>query len=246
MTLLEARSPNDLGDPQDPRTPSAPVARLERVSRTYSRGSVEVHALRELDFRLAPRELVAITGPSGCGKSTLLNVVSGVDRADAGLVEVCGQDLRTATESDLTLLRRRKIGVVFQDFQLMPNLTAAENVALPLSLDGRVDADRVRSLLERVGLGHRLDHYPSELSGGEQQRVAVARALVHRPALVVADEPTGNLDSKNGSAVLEMLLEVRLEEGAALVLATHDLGVAERADRAVALSDGKIVSTSGG
>ena len=176
MTLLEARSPNDLGDPQDPRTPSAPVARLERVSRTYSRGSVEVHALRELDFRLAPRELVAITGPSGCGKSTLLNVVSGVDRADAGLVEVCGQDLRTATESDLTLLRRRKIGVVFQDFQLMPNLTAAENVALPLSLDGRVDADRVRSLLERVGLGHRLDHYPSELSGGEQQRVAQADA----------------------------------------------------------------------
>ena len=218
------------------------IARLEGVCRTYARGDLRVQALRHLDFRLAPREFVALTGPSGCGKSTLLNVLAAVDRADAGSVVVLEQDLRRASESELTRMRRRSIGVVFQDFQLMPNLTTEENVGLPLALDGREDLARVRELLERVGLSERGSHYPSELSGGEQQRVAVARALVHRPQLVVADEPTGNLDSSNGRAVLDLLMEVRLEEGAALVLATHDPDVAARADRVVRLRDGELLA----
>lgn len=223
------------------RDGTSPVASLEGVERRYERGSVEVRALQGVDLELAGRELLALVGPSGCGKSTLLNILSAVDRADAGRVRVCGHDLRSASEGDLTFLRRREIGVVFQDFQLMPNLTAEENVALPLALDGRADPDRVGELLERVGLSRRAGHYPSELSGGEQQRVAVARALVHRPKLVVADEPTGNLDTSNGRHVLEVLLDLRLEEGASLVLATHDLEVAERADRVMRLRDGRVI-----
>ena len=229
--------------------PTPPLARpdslawLEAVERTYARGELEVRALRGLDFQLAPREFVALVGPSGCGKSTLLNLLAAVDRADAGRVEVCGQDLRTAGEGALTRFRRRCVGVVFQDFQLMPNLTAEENVGLPLALDGRTDAARVAHLLERVGLSARTAHYPSELSGGEQQRVAVARALVHRPQLVVADEPTGNLDSHSGEAIIELLMQVRLEQGAALVLATHDRELAARADRVVRLRDGRILGS---
>ena len=216
-----------------------PIALLEAACRTYLRGELRVPALADVDFRLERRELVALTGPSGCGKSTLLNVIAGVDRADSGSVRVCGQDLVHASEAQLTQLRRRHIGVVFQDFQLMPNLTAAENVGLPLALDGRPDPARVAELLARVGLAKRASHYPSELSGGEQQRVAVARALVHRPELVVADEPTGNLDSQSGADVLALLFEVRLEEGAALVIATHDRDLAARADREVRLRDGR-------
>ena len=217
------------------------VASLQSVDRTYTRGELEVRALRGIDFELAGNELVALTGTSGCGKSTLLNILSAVDRADAGSVTVCGQDLRLADESQLTRLRRHHIGVVFQDFQLMPNLTAEENVALPLALDGKSDPARTAELLARVGLSHRASHFPSELSGGEQQRVAVARALVHRPELVVADEPTGNLDSKNGQFILELLMELRAEEGAALVIATHDRELAACADREIRLSDGRIV-----
>ncbi|MFT5288788.1 MAG: putative ABC transport system ATP-binding protein [Planctomycetota bacterium] len=217
------------------------IAQLADVERTYVRGSLEVLALHGIQFQLKRTEFVALTGHSGCGKSTLLNLISGVDRADGGEVVVCGQNLRTATETQLTMLRRRHIGVVFQDFQLMPNLTAAENVGLPLALDGRLDAARIDDLLARVGLRHRSTHYPSELSGGEQQRVAVARALVHRPALIVADEPTGNLDSTHSQQVLELLMELRIEESAALVLATHDLEIAAQADREVQLRDGQIV-----
>lgn len=217
------------------------VAHLQNVQRNYQRGKVTVEALRDVDLRIERGEVIALTGPSGCGKSTLLNVLSAVDRADGGRVMVCGLDLRRIAESELTLLRRRKIGVVFQDFQLMPNLTAEENVSLPLALDGKQDSDRVQNLLERVGLAARMGHYPSELSGGEQQRVAVARALVHRPEFVVADEPTGNLDSSNGKEILAMLMDIRLEEGAALVIATHDREVASRADREVRLRDGRML-----
>jgi len=224
------------------RASSDRLAELTGVERHYARGGLAVHALRGVDLCIAPGEFVALTGPSGCGKSTLLNVLSAVDRADAGRVLVCGHDLRVASEHELTLLRRRSIGVVFQDFQLMPNLTAEENVGLPLALDGRTDPKRVRDLLARVGLAERRAHYPSELSGGEQQRVAVARALVHRPALVVADEPTGNLDSEKGRDVMNVLEALRREEDTALVLATHDDRVAGRADRIVRLRDGSVVS----
>jgi putative ABC transport system ATP-binding protein len=186
-------------------------------------------------------EMVALVGRSGCGKSTALNLVAAVDRPDTGVARVCGVDLGAASEEQLVTLRRRRIGMIFQAFHLVPHLTVEENVALPLALDHRRDPERVRDLIGRVGLDHRIDHYPSELSGGEQQRTAVARALVHRPQVVVADEPTGNLDSRTGAAVLELLAELRRDEGAALLMATHDAEVAAGADRVVELADGRVV-----
>ncbi len=219
-----------------------PVVQLEGVCRRYRRGDEDVVAVCDLDLVLSPGEMVALVGPSGCGKSTTLNLVAAVERADEGRVVVCGRDLATAGEAELTLLRRRSVGIVFQAFHLMPNLTVEENVALPLALDGRRDPGRVAALVERVGLAHRRRHYPSELSGGEQQRTAVARALVHRPAVVVADEPTGNLDSRTGAAVLGLMDELRREEGAALLLATHDERLAAVADRVVRLADGRVAA----
>ena len=217
------------------------VVSLDEVSRTYRRGDEEVHALAGLSLGLVPGEMVALVGPSGCGKSTALNLVAAVDRPDSGSVRVCGVDVGSAPEAHLEKLRRRSIGMVFQAFHLVPHLTVEENISLPLALDRRRDSVRVEELLRRVGLTHRRRHYPSELSGGEQQRTAVARALVHRPQVVVADEPTGNLDSKTGAAVIELLAELRREEGAALVLATHDGAVASLADRVLELADGRMV-----
>jgi putative ABC transport system ATP-binding protein len=217
-----------------------------RASKSYARGEARVDALVEADLVVAAGEIVALTGPSGCGKSTLLHVLSGVDRPDAGTVIVAGVDLARASARDLVELRRRRVGVVFQAFHLVPHLSAAENVALPLALAGRRDDARVRALLERVGLAQRLHHHPGELSGGEQQRVALARALVHRPCLVLADEPTGNLDSHAGEVVLDLLTDLCRAEGAAVVLATHDERVAARADRRVRLSDGRILGGAGG
>jgi len=219
----------------------ATVVELDQVGRTFRRGDEEVKALADLSLRLEPGEMVALVGPSGCGKSTALNLVGAVDRPDAGRVVVCGVDVGSASEAQLVALRRRSIGMVFQAFHLVPHLTVEENIALPLALDRRRDAVRVDALLRRVGLEHRRRHFPSELSGGEQQRTAVARALVHRPQVVVADEPTGNLDSRTGEAVMELLAELRREEGAALLLATHDGAVASLADRLVELADGRRV-----
>lgn len=217
------------------------VVRLENVAKRYRRGDEVVAALDGVSLTLAAGEMVALVGPSGCGKSTTLNLVSGVDLADEGQVEVCGVDLGAVGEDGLTVLRRRKIGIVFQAFLLMPHLTVEENVALPLALDGRRDPARVQDLLARVGLERRRRHFPSELSGGEQQRTAVARALVHRPRVVVADEPTGNLDSHSGEAVLRLLDELRREQGTALLLATHDEHLAAASDRVVAMRDGRLV-----
>jgi len=180
----------------------AVVTELRAVSKRYRRGDEVVHALREVTLSLSAGEMVALVGPSGCGKSTTLNLVAGVDRPDEGAVIVCGTDLARAGEAALVHARRRHVGIVFQSFHLMPHLTVEENVALPLALDGRRDAARVRDLIVRVGLDARRGHFPAELSGGEQQRTAVARALVHRPAVVLADEPTGSLDSASGTAVL--------------------------------------------
>ena len=211
------------------------------ASRTYHRGNEEVHALVDLSLRMGEGELIALVGPSGCGKSTALNLVAAVDRPDRGTVRVCGVDIAAATEGELVTLRRRRVGMVFQAFHLVPHLTVKENIALPLSLDGRRDPTRIRELIERVGLGHRAGHYPSELSGGEQQRTAVARALAHRPSVVVADEPTGNLDSRTGAAVIELLDELRRSEGATLLLATHDAKIAAIADRVCELADGRLI-----
>ncbi len=218
-----------------------PVVALDGVGKRYRTGGATVTALEGVTLRLAAGEMVALVGPSGCGKSTTLNLISGVDTPDEGEVRVCGVDLRRADERALTLLRRRQVGIVFQAFHLVPHLTVEENVALPLALDGRRDGARVAELISRVGLAHRRRHFPGELSGGEQQRVAVARALVHRPRVVVADEPTGNLDSASGAAVLELLDELRRAEGAALVLATHDRHLAAAAERVLAMRDGRLL-----
>jgi len=220
---------------------NAPVVEMAHAARDYVRGDEQVHALVDLSLRLDAGELVALVGPSGCGKSTALNLVAAVDRPDRGTVRVCGVDLAAATEDELVNLRRREIGMVFQAFHLVPHLTVEENVSLPLALDRHRDPGRVRDLIDRVGLSHRARHFPSELSGGEQQRTAVARALVHRPRVVVADEPTGNLDSRTGAAVIALLDELRREQNTALLLATHDAEIAAAADRVCRLADGRIV-----
>jgi len=218
------------------------VVELVGVSRSFHRGDEVVHALADFSLALERGEMAALVGPSGCGKTTALNLVAAVDRPDAGTVRVAGVDVGVATETELVRLRRRAVGMVFQAFHLVPHLTVEENIALPLALDGRRDPERIDELVERVGLGHRRRHYPSELSGGEQQRTAVARALVHRPQVVVADEPTGNLDSRTGAAVVALLAELRREQGTTLLLATHDSRVAAVADRLIELADGRSVA----
>jgi ABC-type lipoprotein export system ATPase subunit len=217
------------------------IVELGNVSRSFRRGDEVVLALADLSLSLVEGEMVALVGPSGCGKSTALNIVAAVDRPDGGSVRVCGVDVAAATEEELVTLRRRRIGMVFQAFHLVPHLTVEENIALPLALDHKRDAERLSELIERVGLGHRRRHYPSELSGGEQQRTAVARALVHRPRVLVADEPTGNLDSRTGADVVALLDELRRDEQAALLLATHDAKVAAVADSVLELADGRVV-----
>jgi putative ABC transport system ATP-binding protein len=197
-----------------------------------------------LDLSIDAGETVAVVGRSGSGKSTLLNVVAGIDVADAGTIDVCGVALRTATDLDRTALRRRRIGFVFQSFHLLPTLTVAENVALPLELIGIDDASatkRVRELLERVELADRADAFPDVLSGGEQQRVAIARAVSHRPALLLADEPTGNLDDDAADAVLALLDDVRRETGCAILMATHAPEAARRCQRTLRLEHGRLV-----
>jgi putative ABC transport system ATP-binding protein len=217
------------------------IVELEHVSRSFRRGDEVVLALADLSLALGAGEVVALVGPSGCGKSTALNLVAAVDRPDDGSVRVCDIDVGAASEEELVNLRRRRIGMVFQAFHLVPHLTVEENIALPLALDHRRDPVRVAELIHRVGLDHRRRHYPSELSGGEQQRTAVARALVHRPRVLVADEPTGNLDSRTGAGVVELLDELRRDHQAALLLATHDAKVAAVADRVLELADGRVV-----
>jgi len=218
------------------------VASIRGASKTYERGDAPVHALVDADLDVRAGEMVALLGPSGCGKSTLLNVLSGVDALDDGSAHVAGIDLTRASAADLVTLRRERIGIVFQAFHLVPNLSAEENVALPLALGRKRDDARVASLLARVGLAGRARHFPSELSGGEQQRVALARALVHRPRLLLLDEPTGNLDSASGEVVLTLLDELRRETRVAVVLATHDERISLRADRRVRMRDGRIVA----
>ena len=219
------------------------MIRLEQVAKVYSLGGVEVRAVDGVTLAIARGEFVALVGPSGCGKTTLLNLMAGIDRPTSGEVWLEGARLDRLSDDRLTRLRRTKVGIVFQFFNLLPTLTAWENVALPLLLDGVQGGeieDRVRRQLDRVGLIHRARHWPHELSGGEQQRVAIARATVAEPGVVLADEPTGNLDSAAGSAVLELLQGVNREHGQTIVLATHSPDAARRAGRIVGLRDGKI------
>jgi putative ABC transport system ATP-binding protein len=221
--------------------PPAAVRALD-LRKTYGRGDNVVHALDGIDVELAAGEFTAVMGPSGSGKSTLMHVTAGLDTVTSGNVWVGDTDLTTLKEKELTRLRRDRIGFVFQQFNLVPTLTAAENIALPMRLAGRTpDQAWLDRIIEVVGLGDRLRHRPSELSGGQQQRVAVARALVARPEVVFADEPTGNLDSRSGLEVLSFLRRSVDENGQTIVMVTHDPVAASHADRVVFLADGRVV-----
>ncbi|WP_374449117.1 ABC transporter ATP-binding protein [Stella sp.] len=220
-----------------------PLVALSSVEVKLASAAGIVNILRGIDLAIGEGETVGIVGPSGSGKSTLLMVAAGLERPTAGRVAVGGVDFATLSEDGLARFRRQHVGIVFQSFQLIPTMSAVENVAIPLELGGRRDAfAEARAALDRVGLGHRLDHYPGQLSGGEQQRVALARAFVARPRLLLADEPTGNLDGATGQQVIELLFDLRRRAGTALVLVTHDTALADRTDRVVRLADGRIVS----
>ncbi|MGE5647695.1 MAG: ABC transporter ATP-binding protein [Acidobacteriota bacterium] len=221
------------------------ILSLRGVTKSIDTGSHRVEILRGIDMEIARGEYVAIMGASGSGKSTLLGLLAGLDSPTSGSILLDGVEISRLSEDRLADLRGRKIGFVFQSYQLIPTLTAEENVLLPAELageNGRASIERARSLLKTVGLADRAGHYPVQLSGGEQQRVALARAFMRRPPLLLADEPTGNLDSESGRLVLELLLELNRREGATLVLVTHDAELAAHAGRIVTMKDGRIVA----
>lgn len=226
---------------QDNTAAPAAIA-LDDVHLSLGDGASRLHILKGLSLTVAQGEAVGLIGPSGSGKSTLLMVAAGLERADRGRIAIVGQDLAGLGEDDLARFRGRHIGIVFQAFHLIPTMTALENVAIPLELAGRADAfDRAREELAAVGLGARLNHYPPQLSGGEQQRVALARALAPSPAILVADEPTGNLDEATGRQIIDLMFALKRERGATLVLVTHDTALAARCDRRIRLRSGEIV-----
>lgn len=213
------------------------------LSKRFASGEAKVSAVAGVSLEVQAGKSLAITGTSGSGKSTLLSLLAGLERPDSGRVLVEGQDLTAMSEAELSLFRGRRMGIVFQSFRLLPQLTALENVRLPLDLADLPDADqRARQWLAEVGLEGRGSHLPSQLSGGEQQRVALARALVVEPAVLLADEPTGNLDTKNGALVEKLLFRMAKKQGAALILVTHDARLARRANRALAMKDGSLAS----
>ncbi len=218
---------------------------LQKVSRYYQAGERSVHALEDVSLTIERHEFVAVVGPSGCGKSTLMHLVAGLDRPTAGEIVVDGLSLTTADDAQLTNFRRRQLGLVFQFFNLLPTMNALENVSLPLLLQGVAPDEataRAGELLQLVGLTNRASHFVHQLSGGEQQRTAIARALVHRPSLLIADEPTGNLDTTSTSRVLELLRQIAGEQRTTLILVTHSPEVAAVATRHIELRDGRIVS----
>ena len=223
------------------------AAETKKVTKSFLTGEVTVQAVRGITVAIAQGELTAIVGPSGCGKSSLLSMLGAIDTPTSGQVFVGGTDIASLSDYDRTLLRRRQIGFVFQAFNLMPTLTAIENAALPLELDGisqREAHAQAKAGLEQVGLGSRLDHLPGMLSGGEQQRVAVARALVTKPTLLLADEPTGNLDTSGSQQVMKLLRDLVADFGQTVVLVTHDAEIAAAADRVLRMRDGVIADDS--
>ena len=223
---------------------SDPILQVSNLTKTLASGAHRVEILRGVDFDIPRGQFVAIMGPSGSGKSTLLGLVAGLDRPTTGQILLEGQDITRLPEDDLAVLRGRKIGFVFQSYHLIPTLTAEENVLLPLELvgDGADGTARARELLDAVGLLDRRTHYPVQLSGGEQQRIALARAFMVKPPLLLADEPTGNLDSANGRHVLELLLELNRRQGTTLLMVTHDRDLTDSAERRITLRDGLIVA----
>jgi putative ABC transport system ATP-binding protein len=227
----------------DPSPVTAPLIHAQGLVFTAAAASGPVQVLRGLDLTVAAGEAVGIVGPSGSGKTSLLMLLAGLERPTGGKLSVAGRDLGGLDEDALARFRRQEVGIVFQAFHLVPTMTALENVAVPLEFAGRRDAfDRAAAALKDVGLGHRLEHYPGQLSGGEQQRVALARAVVAEPRLILADEPTGNLDRTTGAVVMDLLFDLRARMGTTLLLITHDPLLAERCERQVRIEDGRIVS----
>ena len=230
---------------QTPDSSSGPLIRLEGAEKVYRTGRLSHTALRGVDLSIQPGEMVSIVGPSGSGKSTILNLITGIDRPTAGAVTVDSQRIDTMSEEKLAAWRGKRVGIVFQFFQLLPTLTALENAILPMELarlfTGSERTRRARQNMELVGLGDRLDHLPAELSGGEQQRVAIARALACDPVLLIGDEPTGNLDSESAGRVFDLLASLN-QRGVTVVYVTHDRELAERAHRKIAIRDGRIAS----
>ncbi|WP_400072441.1 ABC transporter ATP-binding protein [Zobellia russellii] len=219
------------------------ILKITGLERTYTSGNKQLTVLHDITFDVEKGQTFSIVGPSGSGKTTLLGLCAGLDAPNAGSVELCGQDLNTLNEDERAQLRNKEVGFIFQNFQLLPTLTALENVSVPLELQGAKDAtEKSKNLLEKVGLKDRLHHYPFQLSGGEQQRVALARAFANSPSILFADEPTGNLDTETGEKVIQLLLDLNKENGTTLVIITHDLELANRTQQILRLKGGKIVT----
>ena len=219
------------------------ILKITDLSKTYSSGSKNITVLQDITFEVEQGETFSIVGPSGSGKTTLLGLCAGLDYPDGGQVELCGQNLKDLNEDERASLRNKEVGFIFQNFQLLPTLTALENVVVPLELQGHKDAQQIGlDLLEQVGLKDRVHHYPSQLSGGEQQRVALARAFSNRPSILFADEPTGNLDEETGEKVIQLLFDLNKKAGTTLVIISHDLELANRTQQILRLKGGKIFS----
>jgi len=220
-----------------------PILKIENLSKSFKSGDSVLEILSDISFTINEKETFAIVGPSGSGKTTLLGLSAGLDDYTEGSIALCGIELKTLNEDEKAILRNQKTGFIFQDFQLLPSLTALENVVVPLELKGEKNPKKIgEELLGKVGLTERMNHYPSQLSGGEQQRVAIARAFSNKPAILFADEPTGNLDEESGENVIKLLLELNKESGTTLVIVTHDLELAKQTQKMVILKGGRVVN----
>lgn len=219
------------------------ILKIENLKKSYTSGSKELTVLNDISFEIEQGSTFSIVGPSGSGKTTLLGLCAGLDKPDAGTIELCGKALHTLNEDERAQLRNKEVGFIFQNFQLLPTLSALENVSVPLELQGRKNAAKVAAeLLEKVGLADRFHHYPSQLSGGEQQRVAIARAFSNEPSILFADEPTGNLDDETGEKIVRLLFDLNKQAGTTLVIVSHDLELANKTERILRLKGGKIIT----
>lgn len=219
------------------------ILKINGLEKTYTSGERTLTVLQNITFDVEKGQTFSIVGPSGSGKTTLLGLCAGLDQPNAGTVELCGYNLNTLSEDERAALRNKEVGFIFQNFQLLPTLTAIENVSVPLELQGNKEAaSRAKELLEKVGLGDRVHHYPSQLSGGEQQRVALARAFSNRPSILFADEPTGNLDEETGEKVIQLLFDLNKDAGTTLVIISHDLDLASRTQQILRLKGGQILT----